>query len=686
MNQATLSAIRAIKSKQHNVLSRLASLKAETLQMYQPLPPAAEFHASMAKTRVNFGSNRCLGGEQEIYDPVRGELRRVDSIDSDFHVYSLNPETGEIEVKRASRPFIKGHGALYRVRLSNDEVIVTTLKHRILTVSGSWVSVEDAYASGESLVCEEDEHVIVEDYVLVRDDVIWDITVDAYSNYLMAGVINKNSGKTETGVFELARAVLNCDPYNKFPQKGLGLIVSEDMDHLGALWRKLTSPGEIKKIRDEHTNLWRAVRYDADDPTRLDPYDDAYREKWADAPPILPTRSYQTPSWENASREIPRYVKFNTGWNSLWRSSEGKPQKGEHYNLVLFDEQLHNEQFYIEARRGSVALMSDTHVPRLWWNATPQITNLQLQELVEAAETGDRDAAAFLFLIVNNPYVPEAEKQSFYNDLSEDERLTRWEGKFALSGQRVYPTFNVYGVHGQEAFAIPPNWTRYFTVDPGTKYCATLFYAVDPEEQHVWVYDEVVINASNLPAWSAEVKNRQTDYAYEAAVMDNRAGIQHQMGLSTKTTAAEYFAALREAGVVVRTLGPMDGFHPGMPNIAARETTVRRSLEIRGTGPFEGTPKLQVFRGCCPKLEQEIKYAHYDLRTGKRSTRVPQDVVTTLEYTMSYRPGYHEPRLPNSSVKRETPGKAMAEKMEKRRKKQRRRSSSGNYGDEMSIG
>ena len=482
---------------------------------------------------------------------------------------------------------------------------------------------------------------------------------------------------------------MNCDPHDKFPKDGLMLVVSEDMDHLGALWKKMAQPGEFKKIRDEKTKLWRAVRFDPDNPLRLDPYDDAYREKWEDAPPLLPERAYQTPSWENASREIPRYVKSRiNGWRILFRSSEGRPQKGEHYNAVWFDEQLANEQFYIEARRGAVALAEDPrHIPRMWWSATPQNANPQLQELAEVAATGGRNVEAFQFLVWENPYIPDDEKQAFYESIPEDERISRWEGNFALQGRRIYPSYQPQGIHGCEPFEIPPDWARYFVVDPGTRFCATLFLAVDPDEQHIWVYDEEVINQSNTVKWAAAVKRRDRDHAWEAAVIDQKAGSQHQMGISNKNTAEEYFLALREAGVQIRSLGSMGGFYPGNKDVEARQMAVNRWLAIRGTGPFSGTPTLQVMRGCCPKLDQEIKRAHIDVKTGKRSTKIPQDAVTTLEYAASFQPGYHEPQIPSRvlGLEKIDTYKAMIEGYHSRRRDRRRKSVS-RYGAELEIG
>ena len=43
--------------------------------------------------------------------------------------------------------------------------------------------------------------------------------------------------------------------------------------------RQPLQEGAFRVIRDEHTKLWRTMRWDRDDPTRLQAYDEAYREK-----------------------------------------------------------------------------------------------------------------------------------------------------------------------------------------------------------------------------------------------------------------------------------------------------------------------------------------------------------------------------------------------------------------------
>ncbi len=188
---------------------------------------------------------------------------------------------------------------------------------------------------------------------------------------------SNRSGKTNAGAAEATRMLCGVDPYDKYVrQNGMALIVGLDRDHLALMWAKCAEPGAFSKIRDEHTNLWRAVRPDPDDPLHLDPYDLAYCEKWRDAPPLLPERLIKSIVWEEAGKKVPRVVRFTTGWESWWRSSMGKSPQGAHLNGAWIDEQIDNEDFYNEAHRGVVGLAHEPpqHRPRLFWTQRLRIS------------------------------------------------------------------------------------------------------------------------------------------------------------------------------------------------------------------------------------------------------------------------------------------------------------------------
>ena len=457
------------------------------------------------------------------------------------------------------------------------------------------------------------------------------------------------SSKTMTTCVEFCRAFLGCDPHAKYPKRGgNAIVVGMLQSHIEMIWRKCASSGSFKMIRDEHTNLYRAVRPDPDYPTRLDPYDAAYQEKWKDAPPLIPERMIAgRVAWEDRGKGIPAYAKSVAGWTVHFHSSKStNPPQGDHYNFALIDEELINGLFLTEIQRGLVALDEPPHQrPRGVWSATAQTTNPELLEMREQADGGAENIHAFKALIKDNCYVPEEEKQAFFDSLSEEDRRVRYYGEYALAGMRCYSTFDPQGVHGFEPMEIPPNWCRYIILDPGHRHCGTLFVAVDPQEKHVWVYDGFDLRKGDPASWAARIATR--DEQFEAAVIDAKAGKQKQMGAAV-TVARSYKQALDDAGVSFRQLGPMDGFLPGSDDQPARQVALQTYLTVRQHGPFAGTPKLLVARGRLPELESQIRHAHMDMRDpNKRSKpswdRWHEDLVVCAEYLAAHNPRYFEP-------------------------------------------
>ena len=482
------------------------------------------------------------------------------------------------------------------------------------------------------------------------------------------------SSKTFSCALETCRAWCSCDPYDKYvPHKGNSLVIAQELDDVARLWRTCETEGQFKIIRDEKDGLWRAVRPDFQNPLILDAYDAAYKEKWKDAPPLLPPRMIEDIAWEDKAKRIPRFVRFTTGWLAQFRSSLGEPQQGDHYHHGWIDEQLSNDLFYSELNRGLVGINEPPHqLPKGIWSATSQSTNLQLFELHEAALKGAGYVESFHTTIYQNPFIPDDEKRLYAESLDEDEKAVRIEGVFAIATRRIYGEYSPMGVHGCEPFDIPENWCRYVILDPGHDRTGTLFIAIDPDEKHVWVYDGFEARQTDAAGWAQRIATRQGTTKFEAFVIDQQAGRQNSFGAG-KSVAKQYFEALKEAGVEPNTRGPLDGFYPGSNLLEARTESLLGWLEIRQTGPYAGTPKLKVFRGAVPQLDQQLHRAHTNPKKPnkrqqhKNNAKYLEDVLVCLEYAAAFDPPYREPA--KAKIKKRT----IFDVFQERRSKKRRR-------------
>ena len=101
---------------------------------YSPQEHQVAIHADKHKIVDIRGGNRCLGGEQLIYDPVLKAHRRVDLIEEDFHVMAWD---GYREVvAKAHRPFQKAKAELYRLTFDDGTEIVVSPHHLLWGPSG----------------------------------------------------------------------------------------------------------------------------------------------------------------------------------------------------------------------------------------------------------------------------------------------------------------------------------------------------------------------------------------------------------------------------------------------------------------------------------------------------------------------------------------------------------------------
>jgi hypothetical protein len=500
---------------------------------------------------------------------------------------------------------------------------------------------------------------------------------------------SNRSSKTLSGASEACRAWLGCDPYRKYrPTDGNSIFVGLDLDHCGMFWHKCTAEGEFSIIPDEHTGLWRAVRPDPADPKHLDPYDLAYQEKWRNAPPLIPPNVYDV-AWEDKNKGIPRYVRFRTGWRCLFRSSDGKAAQGDAFDLAIFDEEQSSLDWYYEIVRGLVG----RHVPNGWWPkliwmATSQVANIELATLRERAAAGDPNVQQFDLLMWDNPYFTDSSKAEFEASLPEDERQTRIHGVPSMVLRSIYPTYNPQvdvedGGHGCEPFEIDPaKFCRYVVIDPGIRHCVVMFFAVDDQEKHVTIYDAFEIRGATATHCAREIKAREKGRPFEAIVIDARMAGQSPMTQYKTTVAQEYQKALISVNCRPRQQGPFYGFYASNNDVEARCQCLRGWMEIRGDGPFAGTPIMRVMRGQIPMLDRQIKMASTDPKNDKKRLKhdkVPCDHLDCAEYAAAFNPRYHTPGKPQ--VEEESPALTMYREI--MAKQQRREARNAPHGVSM---
>lgn len=461
--------------------------------------------------------------------------------------------------------------------------------------------------------------------------------------YWRLGIGSNRSGKTQCGALEVAFAATGLHPFINYPkERGTIYVVGYDGKHIReVMWPKLAAEGSMKFIRDEDSGEWRPVYPDNE-------YDLAYKEKWKDAPPVLPPRLVKSITWNKKNEEIPSIVTMVNGTKLHFFSSRARPQKGTEIDLGWFDEELENEIWIPEMEARAIDKGG-----RLIWTFTPEVATEMAFTMHQRAEApGDEyDVSEYKFLIKENPHISEANKLRFRKNLRTQREIdTKWHGKFALQGRMVYPEYTEDD-HHVKPFEIPPDWCRYMFVDPGVQVCAVLFVAVPPPnhaayEKEVHFYDELYIRRCSARMFGQEVARKMghlKNRGFCAFIIDEQFGQQSEMdGTTIQDT---YEKALIDEGVESQTTG--SSFLPGSKDKLGRESALRNWLDFRHD---TAAPTLRVHKNKCPYFDWEMGRQFYkiekiNLTPVVTDKRVDKDnhIVTCGEYAAEMEPAWVRP-------------------------------------------
>jgi phage terminase large subunit-like protein len=204
--------------------------------------PQDLYHRSLARVRMIIAGNQCISGDTLIYAPQQG-YKRVDSIEGDFSVVAWDGK--KFVETLAHKPFRKEKEDLYIVELSNGNIFTCSLNHRVLMLNGGY---EKILNIGDNVLF---NNVTIKSKTFVKKDYLWDFEVPKYSNYLLAGIVHHNSGKTEAGAADCIKLALGIHPYIKLGSPNKGRIYGETLDKgiMEVIWPKYEAMMPIHEVR-----------------------------------------------------------------------------------------------------------------------------------------------------------------------------------------------------------------------------------------------------------------------------------------------------------------------------------------------------------------------------------------------------------------------------------------------------
>lgn len=431
---------------------------------------------------------------------------------------------------------------------------------------------------------------------------------------------------------EVARAVLGLDPHDKYPKKGICVLLGFGERHIGNIFhRYLFQSGAFHIFQDpSQGRIWVSCNRETPE---AEP-----------APPLIPQKYVQEMSWETKSANIfSRVIIKNEATGSEWEiiacNSKGDPNmlQGINVNLYAIDEDIANAGWYQEAimRTNSVGGF-------IRWAAYPQASNDAMLHLIEECEDqeGEDNPTAVLFTasMWDNIYTSEQAKHEDIKALQvfgEDVVKRRVSGELDLSPRRVYAAFDKwkhsiasYDVKVAETlkslnYEPPADWCRYATLDPGSNIFACLFWAVPPPQtfgDFAIIYDELYIHQSDAEKWGDKFQEKTKGCDWHDFIIDSHgARLREQAG--GELPRVHYGRQLQKRKIRARVSGT--SFTDGSDNISNREMAVREWLTLRVSEDelIDGTPKLLCVMHKCPNLLREM------MRFKKKTRNIGGEVI-----------------------------------------------------------
>lgn len=493
---------------------------------------------------------------------------------------------------------------------------------------------------------------------------IWDISVDDYSNYQFGdtvstgGIVNANSGKSTSCFIALASFLLNqpitlkdgTELHMRLPRQRKESVkvwcIGYDWTHCAnTMYRLLFKRDLFRIVRDPVTRQWRSWNPGL-------PGEVSY-DKTTPSPPLLKMSDIEpnTMSYENKrENQIKSFSMEHDGSKVEFYASTGNRPQGSPIDLCLIDEKLYDEEFYDELLMRLIDKRG-----RLIWSTYPgTCPSAKLQQVSERAlaQEGNPSATAFYFRLKgsDNPFTKSKIRDAVISTLDDDQKLARDEGIIGMERWLVYPRFSKY-IHRlwssnpeeddelakacRKCGGIPPDWTRYLILDPGTQNAAVLFVAVPPPKLGDFIvpYDELYLH--NVPAkgLAEAVRAKTKGQFFEDFIIDAHAARQTPMGFDGRIgdNYSKEFAACK-----LRCRRHGSGFSYGSDNIEMRILGLQGAMNVRS----DGTIRLRIMTETCKELVKQLEQYKWGADPKGNPTEKPAkyqkiDVAVALEYLVS---------------------------------------------------
>ena len=250
--------------------------------------------------------------------------------------------------------------------------------------------------------------------------------------------------------------------------------------------------------------------------------------------------------------------------------------------------------------------------------------------LYKEAQAGNKDYVFIKLNTLNNPYIPEREKERLQERWSgHPEEGARLYGDFVSRGGLVYDLWD-RKTHVIKPFRLEREWKRIVSIDPApTGITAAVWAAISPRND-VYVYRTYYASNKTISDHAKDILIQNGGDSIDMYIIDPFAGVQRNA--ETHKSIQDLY---REHGVPVRLAPKAEDFGVEI---------MREYLQAAIT-PTARHPRMLVFNSCEPLIDEIEQYSwdifskgpNKGLNKGKPVKR-KDHAINATQYMLSLRP------------------------------------------------
>ena len=251
-------------------------------------------------------------------------------------------------------------------------------------------------------------------------------------------------------------------------------------------------------------------------------------------------------------------------------------------------------------------------------------------DLYEDWKRGAKNVRFGQLSLLDNPYVPEAEKEDAkIKWAGHPEEMARLYGQFIRRSGLVYPMWDAKR-HCIRPFEIPRSWPRYVSIDPAASGITGVLWAAIASNNDVYFYKEYYERDLIISDHAKNIKIRTAGDPVDIWLIDPFFG--RQRNAETHKTNTQLY---RDAGLPVRQ--PEVGEDYGL-NVSREYLNATVTLGSR-------SPKLYIFEGM-GAFKNEIEHYTWDFfqageqkgQSKEKPKKGHDHLMNAMQYLLSCRP------------------------------------------------